>query len=139
MNVNRFYVFGFNERSILGEGWYDLERLGDGPPFRVTSARATLILPKFGLQELALICCARTKTTGQPLQVDLVDPRGQVTRMDLCSEAWHIRRYIPPEPGQPLEYLEILVRNPWSPNRLLGSSDRRLLGLFVSAIRLCCV
>nr|HPO10712.1 hypothetical protein [bacterium] len=138
-NVNRFYVFGFNERPILGEGWYDLERLGDGPPFRATSGKATLILPKFDLRELVLICCAQTKITGEPLQVDLIDPRRQVTQMEISSDAWHIRRYVPPEPGQSLEYLEIFVRNPWSPNRLLGSPDRRRLGLFVSAIRLCLV
>ena len=134
--MDRFYLFGFNEMTLLGDGWYDPERLEGGPPFRATSAQARLILPKCFLDEVAIICGAQTRFTGQPLRAALRDPWEHTTPFMISSDAWHIRRYVPPSQGRIVDYLDIMIENPWSPSRVLGSSDRRVIGLLVAAVRL---
>ncbi|MFH1743805.1 MAG: hypothetical protein ABIH23_32775 [bacterium] len=134
--MDRFYLFGFNEKTLLGDGWYDPERLEGGPPFRATSARARLVLPKCRLDEVVIVCRAHTRITGQPLRVTLRDPWEQRTPVTISSDAWHVRRYVPPSQGHIVDYLDIMIENPWSPSRVLGSNDRRLIGLLVAAVRL---
>ncbi len=135
MKVDLVYVFGFNEASIIGEGWYDPERLQEGPVFRATSRRARLILAASSVEEVLIVCSARPMSTGEPLQAALIDQWQRSTPIVLTCDAWHLRRYLPPGPGVAVEYLDIVVQNPWSPGRVFGSRDPRLVGMLVCTVR----
>lgn len=134
--MDRVYVFGYNESPILGDGWYDPERLQSGPVFRATSRRARLILAESTVEEVVIVCSARPTSTGEPLQAVLIDPWQRATPIVLTCDAWHLRRYLPPERGTAVEYLDIVVENPWSPGRVFGSRDPRVVGLLVCAVRI---
>jgi hypothetical protein len=134
--MDRIYVFGFNEMPLLGDGWYDPERLEGGPAFRATAPRARLVLREWGVDEVILICSARPTFTGEPLRAALVDPWQRTTPVVISSDAWHMRRYVPPCRGEVVGHLDIVVENPWSPRQVFGSADRRVLGLLVWAVRL---
>lgn len=134
--MQQVYLFGFNEKSLLGDGWYDPERFEDGPLFRATAAAARIFLGERSVDEVVLICSARPTLTGEPLRAAVVDRWERTTPVVISTDAWHIRRYVPPHPGEVVGHLDIVVENPWSPSRILGSRDRRALGLLVSAVKL---
>ncbi len=134
--MDRVFLFGVNERPLLEHGWYDPERCGEGPLFRATAAKARLTLPKKPIEEIALICGAPVRSLGRPLRAALIDPWERSTPVVVSWDAWHMRRYRPPSSGSLVEFLDIVIEDPWSPSRLFGSTDRRILGLWVTAIRL---
>ena len=133
--MNEIYLFGFNETPLLGDGWYDRERLEGGPVFRATSARARLILSERRVDEIVIVCAARPTWTGEPLRAALVDPWQRTTPIVIPNDAWYLRRYVPPHRGDVVSYVDIVVENPWSPSQVFGSGDRRMIGLYVRALR----
>ena len=134
--MERIYLFGRNERTLLRDGWYDPERFEGGPLFRATAARARLCLPKEPITEIALLCMAPIRLLDRPLGAALIDPWKRTVPVGFSSDAWHVRRYRPPSPGSIVDFLDIVVENPWSPSRLFGSYDRRIVGVWVSAVKL---
>jgi len=134
--MDRLYLFGFNEKPILRDGWYDPERFEGGPLFRATAAEARLFLGERDVDEVILICSARPTLVGEPLRAALLDRWERTTPIVISTDAWHIRRYVPLRHGQVVGDLKIVVENPWWPGRAFGCGDRRSVGLLVSAVRL---
>ncbi|MEW6238123.1 MAG: hypothetical protein AB1656_22265 [Candidatus Omnitrophota bacterium] len=134
MNTKAILI-GLNDRKVLQEGWYGLEKSPDGLLYRASSVRAEWKIAGFGGRiRLTLLLAARPEHVGKPLQATVSTETGTKFEFQLGTNQWTTRNgeLILPADGK----IALEVYTPWSPHQLYQNGDARSLGILLSALHI---
>ena len=124
---------GINDRKVLEEGWYGLEKSPEGLVYRASTREALLKVP-FAHQRVhvTLLLSARAKDAKEPLKGIVSTSAGTDFTFELATNHWTVRRGSL-DVGED-RLIRVLVYNPWSPGQLYKNGDERSLGILLSAL-----
>jgi len=134
MNTKAILI-GLNDRNVLQEGWYGLEKSPEGLLYRASSPRAEWKIAGFsGRIQLTLLLAARPEHAGKPLQATISTETGSKFELRLGTNQWTTRNgelNLPADGKMALE-----IHTPWSPHQLYQNGDARSLGILLSALHI---
>lgn len=127
---------GINDRKVLKEGWYGLEKSPEGLVYRASSREAVLKLPfaRQRVQITLLLSARRPKNAAEPLKGMVSSSTGSDFMFELATDLWTVRRGSLDVGEDRLVHIQ--VANPWSPDQLYRNGDTRSLGILLSAAHL---
>ncbi len=136
MTNSRIISLGINDLHAINDGWYGLEKSPERVYFRASAPLAELTLPIEGIRvDLSLYLAARPEHAGEPLEASVFNSTADSGfTFILETNGWSIRS------GSVIinqdKKIQIIIKNPWSPDRLYNNGDSRSLGVLLSAVRI---
>lgn len=126
---------GINDRTVLDEGWYGLEKSPEGILYRASSPKSTFIIPVLNPSILlTFLLAGRPEHTGEPLSFTITSNDSTLADFQLNTNHWTTRQVNVSLKNE--QRIHLKVKNPWSPDNIYKNGDVRSLGILLSAIRI---
>jgi hypothetical protein len=138
-SIERTWLVGQNESSILGEGWYDRWPDWFGLPFRESFGRATLRIPGLGagMQLTLLLGSALALHTGsQEVKIHLGKDQWEKTLVPAFPKTgWQaVTLEVPGDRGADSMIELVIETRPWCHGKYEDNKDFREVGILLGAV-----